>query len=87
MWGLDFIRKLQPAKWRYKPPKDDGLSHFGFIAQEVAKLAPMDAYNFVQQDGEFLKLNMWEFIGPMTKAIQELADKVDELEKRLAEKS
>ncbi len=99
-WGLGFVRKLTSIKWRYKPPRDDGLEHFGFPAQQVAKLAPPDKYGFVTiVDGEY-QLNMYEFIGPLQKSIENLdemwdivapvirrlEEKVSELEARLDEK-
>ena len=82
MFGLDFIRKLKPCKWFYRGHLNDGVEHFGFIAQDVADLAPPDKYAFtvVGPDGVY-KISLGEFIGPLTKAIQELDAKVTELEK------
>lgn len=84
-FGLDFIKKLKPCKWRYKPPLDDGLEHFGFIAQDIIKLASMDKYNFVglNPDNDYYYLNLMEFIGPLVKASQEMCEKIDELEKQI----
>ena len=78
MFGLDFIRKLKPCKWRYKEPLDDGVEHFGFIAQEVDKLAPHNQYAFVviQKDGMY-GISLGEFIGPIVRAIQELDEKIE----------
>jgi hypothetical protein len=85
MFGLDFIRKLRPCKWRYKGGMDDGVEHFGFVAQDVALVAPEGKYGFVRhtQDG-LLFLEMAEFIGPMVKAIQELDERIATLEKELS---
>ena len=85
MFGLDFIRKLKPCKWRYKPPLDDGVEHFGFIAQDVDEIAPKEKYAFVVggQDNDLYGMHLGEFIGPLTKAIQELDAKVTELENEL----
>ncbi|KKK55334.1 hypothetical protein LCGC14_3075600 [marine sediment metagenome] len=85
MFGLDFIRKLKPCKWRYKPPLDDGVEHFGFIAQDVDEIAPKEKYAFVVggQDNDLHGMHLGEFIGPLTKAIQELDAKVTELENEL----
>jgi hypothetical protein len=80
-FGLEFINKLRPCKWRYRPPLDDGKEHFGFIAQEVDELAPRAIYDFVGEDpGGILRLNMYEFVGPLVKAVQELSKRVEELE-------
>ena len=78
MFGLDFIRKLKPCKWRYNKPLDDGRDHFGFIAQEVDEVVPKEKYGFVgcSEDGTHF-LIMTEFIGPIVKAIQELDEKVN----------
>jgi hypothetical protein len=84
MFGLDFIRKLRPCKWRYKPPLDDGREHFGFVAQDVDSVAPADRYGFVVVGGGgVLGLNLMEFIGPLTKAVQELDERVKQLEAEL----
>lgn len=82
-FGLDFIRKLKPCNWRYKEPLDDGKIHFGFIAQDVDKLASYKKFGFVVKRGEYLHLAMTEFIGPLVKAVQELSDKVEALEERI----
>lgn len=83
-FGLDFISKLKPCKWRYTAPLDDGVEHFGFIAQEVDKLAPRTNYGFVVlQDNGYYGLNMTEFIGPMVKSIQELNHRVQDLEQQI----
>lgn len=84
MFGLDFILKLKPCKWRYRGVLDDGREHFGFIAQEVDELASKDIYAFVEvgSDGIY-RLSLGEFVGPLVKAVQELSDKVALLERRL----
>jgi hypothetical protein len=84
MFGLDFIRKLKPCKWRYVGTLDDGVEHFGFIAQDVNDIAPEDKYGFVvmRPDG-FYALVLGEFIGPIVKSVQELDEKVALLERRL----
>jgi len=83
MFGLEFIKQLKPCKWRYLPPLDDGVEHFGFIAQEVDELVPHDKYGLVviDKDGTY-GLRLTEFIGPMVKAIQELEERIAELEKK-----
>lgn len=81
MFGLEFIKKLKPCKWRYLPPLDDGVEHFGFLAQEVDQLVPHDQYGVVVIDKDGIYgLRLTELIGPMVKAIQELEEKVKKLE-------
>lgn len=63
---------------------NDGKLHFGFIAQDVDEIAPKEIYGFVGQDERgYLNIHYWEFIGPIVKAIQELNDKIEKLEKKL----
>ena len=84
MFGLDFIRKLKPCKWRYIGPLDDGREHFGFLAQEVDSIAPHGQYGFVHlSEDETFMLAYGEFIGPMAKAIQELDSEVKRLREEL----
>jgi len=84
MFGLEFVKKLKPCKWRYKEPLDDGVEHFGLIAQEVDRIAPKEQYGFVSLggDGVYLRLHLTEFIGPMVKAIQELEERLTRLEEQ-----
>jgi hypothetical protein len=82
MFGLDFVRKLKPCKWRYLSPLDDGVEHFGFIAQEVDKLASHEEYGFVYIDADGIYgVRLTEFIGPLVKSIQELNERIDALER------
>ncbi len=88
MFGLDFIRSLKPCKWRYTGSLDDGVEHFGFIAQDVNEIANFQQYGFVViMDSGYYGLNMTEFIGPIVKAVQELDDKVEKMRKELDELS
>jgi len=86
MWGLDFIKKLKPARWKYNesiPGLDDGRFHYGLIAQDVNEAADIKEFAFVSvRDGYFV-VNYHEFIGPMIKAIQELSERIEELENEL----
>lgn len=84
MFGIDFIRKLKPCKWRYTGNLDDGVEHFGFIAQDVDDLASHERYGFVVLgENGYFGLRMTEFIGPMVKAMQEMDAKIIELENKL----
>ena len=79
-FGLDLILKLKPCKWRYKRPLDDGVEHFGFIAQEIDELLPKEDYGVVVvNDAGTYGLVLTELIGPIVKAIQELNEKIEEL--------
>jgi len=84
VFGLDFIKKLKPCKWRYRDQLDDGVEHFGFIAQDVDKIAPHTDYGFVKTtpDGIYL-INYAEFIGPIVKAMQEMEKRLTQVEGEL----
>jgi len=82
MFGLDFIRKLKPCKWRYKGSLDDGVEHFGFIAQEVNSVAPKEKYGFVSTDTQGMYfIHLHQFIGPIVKALQEIDERLTKLER------
>jgi cell division septum initiation protein DivIVA len=82
-FGLKFIRKLKPCNWRYKPPMDDGVRHTGFVAQDVDELVSHKEYGFVVMKEGYMHLSLQEFIGPLVKAVQELADENDDLRQRV----
>jgi hypothetical protein len=80
-FGIDFIRKLKPCSWRYTGDLDDGVVHFGFIAQEVDQLASHDHYAFVQYGADDVyRLVLGEFIGPIVKAVQDIDARLTRLE-------
>jgi len=86
MLGLDFIKKLKPAIFQYKPEhlrKKNQLVHFGFMAQDIAKLLDDDTkYAILKRDeNNFYMVDHGELIAPLVKAVQELTDKVTELER------
>ena len=81
-WGLEFLRMLKPAKWKYKVPLNDGKVHFGLIAQDVDKVASRTDYGFVGFKSGYMTINYNEFVGPIIKAIQELDERLKKLEDR-----
>ena len=65
-------------------PELGDKTHFGFIAQEVLhSFGP--TYGFVDESGQFLKVNYSEFIGPMVKIIQEQDKRISQLEQQIGE--
>jgi hypothetical protein len=82
-FGLDFIKKLKPMIFRFKAPLNDGRDHFGFIAQDIDKVADGRNYGFLGYKKGYLTVNYEEFISPIVKAIQELSDKVEKLENKV----
>jgi len=86
MFGLNFIKKLKPAKFQYEPEhlrKEGDLVHLGFIAQDIAEILDHKDYALLRKDEQgFYRVDHGELIAPLVKAIQELSDKVDELSKQ-----
>lgn len=85
-YGTDFIKSLRTANYNYKPEMNLGNKvHFGVMAQDILKylteVNPDAEFNIVQTDkDENLMVNYNELIGPMIKTIQELLERVEELE-------
>jgi len=93
MFGLDFIKKLKPAEYNYKQIDYFGSSfdtqkkYLGFVAQDVKELLDTEDYAVVKKDKNgYYMIDYYQFIAPMVKAIQELSDKVEGLEKKVNEK-
>jgi len=90
--GLQFILDLRPVKftWNMRDGGKVGTDDTGFIAQEV--LSVEDKYNVGQyldmvgrENPDKLEIKPGKLIPILVKAIQELSDKVDLLESKLAE--
>ena len=88
-YGLDTIKSLQPRKFKWKDKGEvTGEDSIGFIAQEVEPLiseivsSPTDG----AEGGEVGKvLNYSALTAVLTKAVQELSAKVEELESKINE--
>lgn len=89
--GLDFVNQLNPVKFNWD--KQDVLidkKYYGFIAQEIVETSnkfdePFEPWSLQNEEDpdSYLSLDYIQFIPPITKAIQELSEKVDSLEARL----
>jgi hypothetical protein len=77
------VLKLEPISFRYHGPDDDGQSHLGLIADEVAAILPEVTGEMVR-DGETLKtLSPGLLVYPLILAVQELAARLEALEARV----
>ena len=83
--GLDFVRLLTPVRFEWKGA--DGRRHYGLIAQQVAEVAARLEADFgghVLADPEDphsqQALRYDQFIAPLVRAVQELAERVEALE-------
>lgn len=82
--GLDFICALRPVRFSWK--EDDGYVHYGLIAQDVAALLPGHRFGgHVLADpaepDSLQALRYDQFVAPLIKAVQDLAERVKSLEK------
>ena len=90
--GLSALLKLRPAQFRYKENTNlslPGGEHYGFIAQELEEIIPAVVHEInvpASRDPDLMSesgtttikgVNYIELIPVLTKAIQELNDKVD----------
>jgi len=83
--GLDFINALNPVSYKFT---NDSRTHYGLGAQSVE--ATLKSFEKDSMDfgglitGSTYGLGYHEFISPMIKAIQELTDKVTQLEAQIS---
>jgi hypothetical protein len=85
--GLDFVRRLRPVRFEWKDR--DTRTHYGLIAQDVAEAAASLGVDFgghvladPSDPASQQALRYDQFIAPLVKAVQELAERVDRLEGR-----
>jgi hypothetical protein len=82
--GLSFINKLNPVKYHFKEENDTSPYHYGLISQEVNDVINSNNAYFVRKyidnSTENWLLAYNELLSPMILAIQELSQKVTDLE-------
>lgn len=79
--GLSFVKQLKPVS--FKRINQD-ITHHGFLADDLQEIITdtKDSLNQTYEDGT-KSLDYLALIGPLTKAVQELTQKVEELENKL----
>ena len=79
--GLEYIQKMNPVKFRYKPNYTrDHSMQTGFIAQELQEVfASEDYVNGLVQQGVHLSVAYQNLLPILVKAIQELKQEIDTL--------
>ena len=82
---MNIIKKFKPKKIKRHDRNDNGKTHIGYIADEVLKAIPKEFENVVSQDREYLGLNYLVLPVLVHKAVLELNDKIDKLEKEVKE--
>ena len=76
---LDKVMKLKPASFRYKENEENIKG--GFIAQDIKEIFP-DLVTATKSDDEMMGVDYYGVIAILTKAIQELTEKVNKLENK-----
>ena len=87
-FGINFVKKLKPIKFRYDKDKFDGhiddRIHFGFSAQELAEVVSEDKYAIVTKDPRgYYMINYIELISPLAKGLQEALVEIDGLKEEI----
>ena len=82
---MSIIKKFKPKKFKRHDRNDGGKTHIGYIADEVLKAIPKEFENIVCKDKEYLGLNYLVLPVLVHKAVLELNDKIDKLEKEIKE--
>lgn len=78
--GLDFIRDLNPVRFAWM--EDDGAVHYGLIAQQVAEALAGKSFGGHVIEGGQHALRYDQFIAPLIRAVQELAERLEAFEHR-----
>lgn len=87
-FGLEFIKKLKPIKFRYDSekfngPVDDRI-HFGFSAQDLAKVLSDKEFAVLNKDPQgFYMIDYIELISPLVKGLQEAIEEIDILREEI----
>ena len=82
---MNIIKKFKPKKFKRHDRNDGGKTHIGYIADEVLKAIPKEFEHIVCKDKEYLGLNCLVLPVLVHKAVLELNDKIDKLEKEIKE--
>ena len=82
---MNVIKKFKPKKFKRHDRNDGGKTHIGYIADEVLKAIPKEFENIVCKDKEYLGLNYLVLPVLVHKAVLELSNKIDKLEKEIKE--
>jgi hypothetical protein len=81
-YGRDFLLALRPVDFRWKDARVGAGVYQGFLAQDVAAIAPAFGGLSFDADGIASGLNYSAFIGPLVAGYQELEARVRALEGR-----
>ena len=91
--GLDFVSQLNPIQFQYRKSRDteeveeSSRPRYGFIAQDILSIEGDHPIIIDDSDSDKLKYNESSLIPVLVKAIQELTEKVANLEQELSQKN
>ena len=80
---VNVIKKFKPKKFKRNDRNDNGAVHIGWIAEEVHKALPKDVSNVVSTSREYLGIDYTKVPVILHKALLEVIDKVEKLEKEI----
>lgn len=84
--SLKKIGRLKPAEYSYTDSSKGETNRLtmGVMAQDIDKIWPYEEYSILHKDHQgYYAVEYSQLIAPMIKAIQELSDKVDKLQKQI----
>ena len=79
---MNIIKQIKPKKLKKHDTNDGGKTHIGYIADGVLTAIPKEFDNIVCKDKEYLGLKYLVLPVLVHKAVLELNDKIDKLEKK-----
>jgi hypothetical protein len=89
--GLDFVNALKPTEYQFKSGgregPADGITRYGFLAQDILALEGDSPVLVDNEDPESLKLKESNLIPILVKAVQELTAEIETLKAQLELKS
>lgn len=84
--SLKKLSKLNPAEYSYvdsSKGETEKLS-MGIMAQDIDKIWPYEKYSVLHKDiNGYYAVDYTQLIAPIIKSIQELSEKIEEIEKKL----
>ena len=82
---VNMIKKFKPKKFKRKDRNDKDDIHIGYIADDLLKAVPPEIRNVVHTSREYLGIEYTKVPTLLHKALLEVIDKVEKLEKEIQE--
>ena len=82
---ISMIKKFKPTKFKRKDRDDKDAIHIGYIADDLLKAVPKEISNVVHSSREYLGIEYTKVPILLHKALLEVIDKVEKLEKYIKE--